>query len=192
MSDNLQKAYIFGAGAVGRAILPSVQKQYQVIAYLDNDENKWSKKLEGLAVRSPMSLINADYDAIIVASQAGLNSITAQLLDFGVERKDIRTDFVDFSVKSRIIFMNHLGGLFRKQDIQGSVAECGVFQRRQSQDIADQTRTSIKNLEAAPVVRLPPILKVNRVDLVGGADIIQLAHQPFPWRLPFSSFCGAD
>ena len=127
MSSNFSKAYIFGAGSVGRTILHSVKSQYHVIAFLDNDDGKWSGTHEGLPVYSPESVMSTDYDAIVVATLAGVNSAVEQLLNLGVERSKIRTDYVDFTVRSRIVFLEKMGEMFHGQSINGCVAECGVF-----------------------------------------------------------------
>jgi hypothetical protein len=132
MSDTkkpLPKAYIFGAGAVGQAILPFVKTRYQVIAFLDNDSNKRCSDFEGLPVYDPKLILETNYDtdAIIVASQAGLESIIKQLTAMGVSRSSIVTEFVDYTVKSRIFFLESLSYLFNEENIQGSIAECGVF-----------------------------------------------------------------
>jgi len=135
MPDHLSKAFIFGAGSVGKGVLPHVQKQYQVTAFLDNDKTKWNQTFEGIPVYEPKSILDADYDIVVIASQAGLHSITEQLLGLGVDRSEICTKYIDFSVRSRIVFLEKLGELFREQNIQGCIAECGVFQGEFAQEI---------------------------------------------------------
>ena len=125
--NNLPKAFIFGAGAVGQWILPYAQKHYHVIAYLDNDKFKQETSIMDIPVRTPESIAEAEYDIILVASHAGINTITEQLTGLGVEQSKIYTGYVDFSVKSRIAFLNQLGEVFSERGIQGCVAECGVF-----------------------------------------------------------------
>lgn len=133
----LPKIFIFGAGAVGEHVLylTRTQKRYQVIAFLDNDKSKWGHDFNGLPVCDPKFILETDYDKIIVASQAGVVSITEQLLGLGVSRNKICTEYVDFTVKSRIIFLEKLGELFREQNIRGSMAECGVFQGEFAREI---------------------------------------------------------
>jgi len=128
MSNNLPKAYIFGAGAVGNGILPSVKKQYDVIAFLDNDMSKWDTLYNEIPVIRPESIQGSDYDRIFVASFAGVNTIVEQLLDMGISRDLISTEYNDYPVKSRIVFLDNLGVLFHERGIAGSIAECGVFQ----------------------------------------------------------------
>ena len=132
---SLPKTYIFGAGNVGRSILHSVQRENNVIAFLDNDRNKWETFLEGLPVYNPEVISEASYDKIVIASLAGVNSAIEQLLGLGVNRSCICTEYIDYTITSRIVFLEKLGEIFRERNIQGCVAECGVFLGEFSKEI---------------------------------------------------------
>ena len=136
LTPALPKVFIFGAGAVGQYVLRSTRKRYQMIAFLDNDESKWGNDVDGFPVCDPKLVLETDYDMIIIASPPGLVTITEQLLGLGVSRNKICTEYVDFSVKSRIVFLEKLGALFHEQNIRGCMAECGVFQGEFSRSTA--------------------------------------------------------
>ncbi|MDR2361603.1 MAG: hypothetical protein LBD91_02625 [Prevotellaceae bacterium] len=53
----------------------------------------------------------------------------------GVKQGRINTDYVVVPVKSRIIFLEKLGELFSERDIEGCVAEGGVFQGEFAKEI---------------------------------------------------------
>ena len=127
ITGNFPQAYIFGAGAVGKSILPLVKKQYKIMGFVDNDSAKWGRDFEGFSICDPKTILETNHDAIIIASNAGVSAITEQLLGLGVSPSRIVTDFVDYTVKSRIVFLESLGILFREENIRGSMAECGVF-----------------------------------------------------------------
>jgi len=127
MPQQSQKAYIFGAGSVGMSILPAVLAQYEVIAFLDSDKTKQGRDFEGYPVLHPAEIVQTDGHKIIVASLAGVESITEQLIRLGAARENIVTYYVDFPIKSRITFLEGLGKIFHEQGIGGCVAEGGVF-----------------------------------------------------------------
>ena len=127
METVLPKAYVFGAGAVCLYYLPLIQKQYHVIAVLDNDKTKQGENILGIPICAPESILENDFEVVIIASRAGVNTIKEQLVELGVESKKINTEYVDYAVKSRIVFLNNLGQMFNERGITGSVAECGVF-----------------------------------------------------------------
>jgi hypothetical protein len=115
--------------------LPIIIKQYDVIGFLDNDENQWNKKIDGYTIYSPKYIENVIYDIIIIGSTTGYDPITEQLVSMGVDRRKINTDYVVLPVKSRIIFLEKLGEIYRECNIDGCVAEGGVFQGEFAKEI---------------------------------------------------------
>ena len=142
MTNNLPKVFVFGAGVTGNVLLPEIIKNYQVIAFLDNDKFKWGTSInqsinQSIPILNPNVILepNLKYDAIIVTVLSGMSTITTQLLDMGVERVKIITEYIDFFVKSRIMFLECLKEIFKDRDISGCVAEGGVFQGEFAQQI---------------------------------------------------------
>jgi len=134
----MSEVYIFGAGNVGKYILPTVQQRHKVLAFLDNDKTKWGTSHEGIPICDPESVLKSDetkYDMVVVASLAGIKLIIEQLTDMGVEREKISSEYVDYHVKSRIVFLENLATMFREQGISGCIAECGVFQGEFAQEL---------------------------------------------------------
>ena len=127
MSGKLQRAFIFGAGHVGADLLSQTKQKYDIVAFLDNDSAKWDGDIGGFPICRPETIVGAIYDIVIVASLAGYNIIVEQLIGLGVPRKKICTDYVVFPAQARIIFLERLAWMFKDRNIQGCVAECGVF-----------------------------------------------------------------
>lgn len=127
MSISLPSAYIFGAGHVGKNLLPQIRARYNVIAFLDNDKAKWGETIDNFPVGSPKSILGTDYDVIITASLAGFNLMVEQLTGLGVPHEKIYTGYVTATVQSRIVFLERLAWMFQEKGIHGCVAECGVF-----------------------------------------------------------------
>jgi len=129
------KVFIFGSGATAKGILNKIKDKYSILGFLDNNEARWGKQIEGYTVYSPEAITQNEYDMIIIASYPGLNPIRDQLTAMGVEYGKINPDYVETTEKSRIIFLERLGDLFLSKDIQGCVAECGVFQGEFAKEI---------------------------------------------------------
>jgi hypothetical protein len=127
MSVILPKIFIFGAGSVARYVFPLVQNKYQILGFVDNDTAKQGQSFEGYTIYAPQVLLDSNFEMVVIASNAGVNTIVAQLLSFGIDKNKICTAYVDFTVKSRIVFLERLGQLFKEKGIRGSMAECGVF-----------------------------------------------------------------
>lgn len=128
------KAFIFGAGATGKALLPLMKEKYEIIGFLDNDPKKWGSE-GGIPVYDPKAVNDYEYDMVVLATFTSLDPLTEQLMGMGVERGKIDSDYIANSLKSRISFLENLGAMFSERDIPGCVAESGVFQGDFAKDI---------------------------------------------------------
>ncbi|WP_394884626.1 nucleoside-diphosphate sugar epimerase/dehydratase [Clostridium butyricum] len=63
-----QDIIIFGASTRGVYVLDKLKDKYNVVAFTDNDSNKWGNKIQGIEIINPKELINKD-NMIIIASQ---------------------------------------------------------------------------------------------------------------------------
>ncbi|MCL1986559.1 MAG: TylF/MycF family methyltransferase, partial [Firmicutes bacterium] len=73
-------------------------------------------------------LLNREYDTIILGSTPGFESIPKQLIAMGIDRRKININHVIVPIKSRINFLESVGKLFEEENIDGNIAEGGVFQ----------------------------------------------------------------
>jgi len=121
-------AYIFGAGATGRALLPLVEEKYQVAGFLDNDPSKWQTEVSSMTVHNPLSIHELPFDMIVLGTYVGLDPMTEQLLGMGINRTKIDHEYISLTVKARVMFLEKLGQMFHANETPGCVAEGGVFQ----------------------------------------------------------------
>jgi FlaA1/EpsC-like NDP-sugar epimerase len=83
-----QKIVIFGAGMGGKRAYKSLRKEYDIIAFVDNDQAKHGSQLLKLPIKAPSDLAKLDYDQIYIASMYAAE-ITYQLrqeLDVPIEK----------------------------------------------------------------------------------------------------------
>jgi len=129
------RAIIFGTGSTAERLVPQIRQQYDIVGFLDNNKSKWGATFKGLPVHAPEKILDMAYDVIIVAALTGFEPVKEQLISIGVEPGKISTDYVAVFVKSRILFLEHVGELFEEKGIVGSVAEGGVFQGEFAKEI---------------------------------------------------------
>lgn len=123
------KAILFGAAGGGMRLFQKVSERYEIVCFTDNDPNKWGNRICGISILDPNEAIrNMEWDEIVVTSAPGCCSICDQLVHMGVSKEKINTSYVDFPLKSRIVFLEKLGEQMQKQSIIGECAEAGVFQ----------------------------------------------------------------
>jgi FlaA1/EpsC-like NDP-sugar epimerase len=53
-----QDIIIFGASTRGVYVLDKLKDKYNVVAFTDNDSNKWGNKIQGIEIINPKELIN--------------------------------------------------------------------------------------------------------------------------------------
>ncbi len=98
-----KKAIIWGTGETAVNLLKrkSLYGEYKIIAFIDNDRNKWGKVFwEGIAISGPNILLNLKYDVIVICS-IYVDEISEQLKNvLGIESaknivtyKDLEFDF---------------------------------------------------------------------------------------------------
>lgn len=64
-----QRILIFGTGEAGKRFYQMFHQKYQVLAFVDNDQNKQGTTLNSLPVLSPAEINTMSFDAIYIASQ---------------------------------------------------------------------------------------------------------------------------
>lgn len=82
------KIVLFGAGKFYQAVKHKMPSQVEVAAFLDNDPRLQGKYLDGIKIIPPEDLHGIDYEKIVLTS-AREQEMKSQLLELGVEEKDI-------------------------------------------------------------------------------------------------------
>lgn len=124
----IMKAIVFGATKSAMAMYTEISKKYDIVAYCDNDQNKWGSEINDVKVIAPKLIPTVNYDEIIIASLSAMDVIRKQLLDMGIDECKINTSYVEFRVRAREFFVRDFAKLVYQRGLQGSVAEGGVFQ----------------------------------------------------------------
>lgn len=65
---NKQKIVLFGASLGGKRAFRALQKECEIIAFVDNDEKKQGTKFMGVPVMAPADLSRLEYDKIYISS----------------------------------------------------------------------------------------------------------------------------
>lgn len=79
---------IFGTGKTREVVETGLNKNVNIIAYLDNNHKKWGTKLNSKYILQPDKIKNMSYDYVIIASQYN-DAIYNQLLSLEVDNDKI-------------------------------------------------------------------------------------------------------
>lgn len=79
---------IFGTGESSTFVVKLLNKQVNLLAYADNDKNKWGRRRNNIDIIEPNNIGNYCYDYIIIASQFN-DEIYNQLIQLGIKHEQI-------------------------------------------------------------------------------------------------------
>lgn len=79
---------VFGTGKTRQVIESGLNSHVNIVAYLDNDSDRWNKTLNDKKILSPKQIFLLDYDYVVIASQFD-ESIYMQLLELGINNERI-------------------------------------------------------------------------------------------------------
>lgn len=122
------RAVVFGAASSSEAIYKKIKKEYEIVAYCDNDKTKWGRVIDGVSVLEPALILNLEWDEVIIVSFTALDAIKSQLLDMGISEDRINTKYVSSEMRARKQFVCNFATIIYDKQIEGSCAEAGVFQ----------------------------------------------------------------
>ena len=129
------KVIIFGAAGTGQKIYKQVKDKEDVLFFAENNSKLWGTEIDGVKVISPEKLLELDFDFIHVGSMVGLAAITKQLVEMGIPRYKMKNDLALVQTRSRVLFLEDFAKLVYKRNLQGAVAEAGVYRGDYSKEI---------------------------------------------------------
>lgn len=80
-----------------------------------------------ITIKSPQEININEVDSIILGTFTGLDELSRQLIDMGIDKNKIDKSHIEQSVLSRIAFLQDFAKVVYDRGIQGNVAELGVY-----------------------------------------------------------------
>lgn len=124
----MDRVVVFGATFNNKGMHDLIRENYEIVAFADNDQEKWGKEIEGIKIISPRDILSYVWDEIIVLSNTAMYSIREQLMGYGIQKNAINLSYVELHLKAREQFLIDFAKIVYKNNIKGAVAEAGVFQ----------------------------------------------------------------
>lgn len=134
LRGKMYKTVIFGATTSATELIKEHSGDYDVVAYCDNNEDKWGGCIEDRPIISPDELSKYDYDRISIVSFSAFRPIKDQLLQMGVPEYKIECP-LESNISARIRFLRDFARIANERNMQGKVAEAGVFQGEFAKEI---------------------------------------------------------
>ena len=87
------KVLVWGTNYTGQSYADLIGKKEEFIGYVDNAENMWGTKVDGVhPVFSPKELQGLQCDAIVISCTAGYQDVLAQITDMGLTDKVVSVE----------------------------------------------------------------------------------------------------
>lgn len=115
------KIIIFGTGSTAEIALKKINKEIDILAVSDNNEEKWDKLWNNYKVISPSEINKYDYDYILICSMF-TNEIIESLMEKGVRRHKIIPYFNNCDLEEQIAREDRLRKMIFKQNNNKKVA----------------------------------------------------------------------
>ncbi|WP_320035339.1 hypothetical protein [Halarcobacter sp.] len=109
-----KKIIIFGCGNGGKNAYNYLNKNYEIIAFSDNNKSLYKNKIYNLSIINPIELENIDFDYIFIASMYNVE-ITEQLIcELNISKDKIKNLDIKFltNKKMNLVYASFLNILF--------------------------------------------------------------------------------
>lgn len=122
----MKRALVFGAAGVGLKVKKKLENEgVQVVAFSDNDENKWNKELEGIPVLPPYDIKIEEYDMFAIGVYRHVEAIKKQLMGMGIQEKTITVPLIP----QRLFYNDKYDALYNETGVKmlmiwGGVESC--------------------------------------------------------------------
>lgn len=137
----MKNVIVFGAGGTGRTLVAEMVVGggvYNIdsLFFVDNDERKWGKDLQitignetlYFPIKSPKEILKTEFDEIILATMVGYEDTLKQLEDYKIPKHKIEHIHLWKKLIPRIQFLESFAKECKIKNLDGNVAELGVFQ----------------------------------------------------------------
>ncbi len=124
------KVMIFGCGQAGRMAANWLAPNCQLIAFTDNNQNKWNGWIDSIPVVSPAQIPELAPDLIWIAvlNREAASSIETQLHGLGYTGKIQSLTPLRSTVDLRLAHLRLIAREITDRNLPGAVAELGVYQ----------------------------------------------------------------
>lgn len=120
-------AVIFGATGTGKKVFEQVKEKYEVVYFVDGNPMLVGEQCKGLEIKEPESIFKETPDVVLMGMVTKHEETIQYLTDGGFSEERIILQYVDLSSRARKDCLEKIAQLFEHKNIQGAVAELGVY-----------------------------------------------------------------
>ncbi|EDO6740989.1 TPA: hypothetical protein SHD19_001018 [Campylobacter coli] len=141
----MKKAFIYGSAQLGIQIAWHINKDYEILGFIDTDPRKHTINGGGYnrvddkdyVIYSPDILYNMQADKIFIGTEVDvyIEQIKSILLNYGISNDKIDFSLTFIPYYARLNFIKSISLEFQDKNVIGAVAELGVFRGKTAREI---------------------------------------------------------
>lgn len=127
---------IFGSTDTGKGIYEDVKQEEEVLFFVDQDAKRWGEQIDGIEVKEPNEILQADYDIVYIGVLTYYEEVKRLLEEMGVPSYKVTGRYVEVPTYARIECLKSIRQMLEEDGIaDGAVAELGVYQGEFAKEI---------------------------------------------------------
>lgn len=129
----MKKAVIYGSAQLGVQIAWHIKWDYEILGFIDSDSRKFGKNLcidsINYPIYPPQELQKLEFDKVFIGSEVPIyiEQITDTLKHLGIQKEKFDFSLTFIPHYARINFIKTFAYKLKEKNINGAVAELGVF-----------------------------------------------------------------
>lgn len=138
-TKHMKTIIIYGAGGIGRTLLPIIRKNEACsdksdidFLFTDGNPSLWGKEVCGVPVIDPAEIPSINYTKVIIATAQGFEAVTEKLSSMGIPQEKVDSSYVlpiyEQTYETRNRFLQCFSEIVYDRRYSGNVAEGGVFE----------------------------------------------------------------
>lgn len=123
----MKTAVIYGSTGTGKNVYSQVKDKYNVLYFVDESPKRVGQKNGELEINAREKILHDQPDVIILGQLTGYEEAVQWLFDNGIPEERVNCQYVDLPARARKDCLEKIAIIFKEKNIQGAVAELGVY-----------------------------------------------------------------
>ena len=123
----MKTAVIYGSTGTGKNVYSLIKEKYKVMYFVDENPKRIGQKADFLDIRARKEILDDSPDVVVLGQLTGYEEAKEWLIDNGIDEEKIICQYVDLPFRARKSSLEKISSIFTEKNIQGAVAELGVY-----------------------------------------------------------------
>lgn len=123
----MKTAVIYGSTGTGQNVYSQVKEKYDVLYFVDENPKRIGEKNGELEIKDREEILKDKPDIVVMGQLTGYEEAAQWLVDNGMPEERVICQYVDLPARARRDCLQRISVIFKEKNVQGAVAELGVY-----------------------------------------------------------------